>query len=210
MGLDYGTCDDDQIPFGVLKSFPALIDLSTGTRSWCELDGSPSDVVVSSPSRAAEHESYHFVATHDDGYGYLLGFPLDGCPDGGADSIQVPIGAFPQALVVVSDISSTPWVYTVGHGTGISGIHLEFSSDPETGDQITLLKSFDIGEAGYHTSVDATFCLDKGISTDPPETIYDDPCDDPENDDPNCDDPVEDPPTPGGGGKVHPVHVTPH
>ena len=200
MGLDYGTCDGDQVPFGVLKSSSAVIDLSTGVPS-CALGGSPSDVVVSSPSSNLEHESYHFVTTHDGVYGHLLGFPVGGCPDGGADSIQVPIAAFPQASVVVLEISSTPWIYTVG-SAGISGVHLEFSSDAETGDQITALKSFIIDESGSHTSVDATFCPDKSGAVIPPETIWPDPCDDPENDDPNCDDDDDDPRP--GGSKVNP------
>ena len=201
-GVDYGTYEGDQVPFSVLKSTAAVIDLSTGVPS-CPLSGSPADVVVSSPAEL-ENRSYHFVITDDNGDGYLLGFPVGSdCPDGGADSIQVPIVTFPQASVLVSESSDTPWIYVVGAGTGISGVHLELAYDEQTGDQITLLESFVIEESGYYTSVAATrTCPDK-------TTPWDDICDDPEyQDDPHCDD--DDDPIPQGGGKSQPVQIEPN
>jgi hypothetical protein len=210
IGLDYGPYMGQQIPFGVAKSSSAVIDLSNGVSS-CTLGGSPADLVVSSPAAELDSESYHFV-TAQDGYGRLLGFPVGGCPDGGTDSIEVPIGYYPQSMVLVSDMSPTPWIYSVGLGSGIWGVHLGLVPGEEDGDpdQITLLHSYDLTEGGSLTSVDATSCfrVEKGvvIVVPPAQPDPDDPCDDPDNDDPDCDDPVR----PDKGGREEPIHIAPN
>jgi hypothetical protein len=202
LGLDYGTCEGDQVPFAVLKASAAIIDLSTNVSS-CPLNGSPNDVVVSSPSANLANESYHFVVTEDGANGYLLGFPVGGCPNEGTDSIEVPIVGYPRASALVSETSDAPWIYAVGVGTGIAGVHLEFSSDVNTGDQITVLESFVIGESGHHTAMDSTWDCPNKSGILPPTTPWDDPCDDPDNDDPHCD------PKPSGGDRPRPVDIQP-
>jgi len=185
-GLDYDSSGTQ--PFGVFQTTSVVRNLSSGESS-CPLAGHPTDVAVWGPGAAMEHPDFLFVTSRaPDGSDLLIGFPAGECPDGNPASLVLPLTGLPRALVLSSATSDTPWVYTANRYGLVTAVPVRLDSDPQDGDRIDLLETFDlpmsaacpyavaIRNESYHQCVD--FSQD-GQTAKPPRIDCDEDPDDP-------------------------------